>query len=56
MKGGPAAHGSTKFHRRMGSNAGIEGVIPRGKRMAGVMGNRFRSLRGVMVSQVLFFF
>ncbi|CAH8579184.1 unnamed protein product [Dicrocoelium dendriticum] len=23
MKGGPAAHGSTKFHRRMGSAAGM---------------------------------
>ncbi|CAH8541476.1 unnamed protein product [Schistosoma turkestanicum] len=52
MKGGPAAHGSTKFHRRMGSAAGCGGVIHRGKRMAGVMGNRFRNLRGVMIVRI----
>ncbi|KAH8873692.1 39S ribosomal protein L3, mitochondrial [Schistosoma japonicum] len=52
MKGGPAAHGSTKFHRRMGSAAGCGGPIARGKRMPGVMGNRFRSLRGVMIVRI----
>ncbi|CAL8072673.1 unnamed protein product [Calicophoron daubneyi] len=49
MRGGPAAHGSTKFHRKMGSAGGGGNPVVRGKRMAGVMGNRYRSLRGLMI-------
>ncbi|CAH8616948.1 unnamed protein product [Heterobilharzia americana] len=49
MKGGCAGHSSTKFHRRMGSAAGSGGPIDRGKRMAGVMGNRFRNVRGLLI-------
>ncbi|KAG5447420.1 54S ribosomal protein L3 [Clonorchis sinensis] len=52
MSGGPAGHGSTKFHRRMGSSAGTGGRVIRGKRMAGVMGNRFRHARGLMVVRI----
>ncbi|KAF5402507.1 39S ribosomal protein L3 mitochondrial [Paragonimus heterotremus] len=52
MKGGPAGHGSTKFHRKMGSAAGAGGKIVRGKRMAGVMGNRFRHIRGLMIVRI----
>ncbi|VDO03915.1 unnamed protein product [Rodentolepis nana] len=49
MSGGPAAHGSTKFHRRIGSLAGAGRKVLRGKRMHGVMGNRFRSARGLQI-------
>ncbi|THD26520.1 39S ribosomal protein L3 mitochondrial [Fasciola hepatica] len=49
MRGGPAGHGSTKFHRRMGSAAGAGRKIVRGKRMPGVMGNRYRHLRGLLI-------
>ncbi|VUZ52486.1 unnamed protein product [Hymenolepis diminuta] len=49
MSGGPAAHGSTKFHRRIGSLAGAGRKILRGKRMHGVMGNRYRSARGLQI-------
>lgn len=52
MSGGPAAHGSTRFHRRMGSAAGAGRAIVRGKRMPGVMGNRYRSLRGLLVVRI----
>uniref|UniRef100_A0A1I8FYZ9 Large ribosomal subunit protein uL3m n=2 Tax=Macrostomum lignano TaxID=282301 RepID=A0A1I8FYZ9_9PLAT len=52
MEGGPAAHGSTKFHRKMGSAAGGGGPIYRGKRMPGVMGNRFRAARSLPVLRV----
>nr|CAH8863238.1 unnamed protein product [Trichobilharzia regenti] len=52
MKGGCAGHGSTKFHRRMGSAAGCGGPISRGKRMAGVMGNRYRNARGLMILRI----
>lgn len=50
MEGGPASRGSTKFHRKMGSAAGAGRKILRGKRMPGVMGNRYRSQRSVQVS------
>uniref|UniRef100_A0A183SZK1 Large ribosomal subunit protein uL3m n=1 Tax=Schistocephalus solidus TaxID=70667 RepID=A0A183SZK1_SCHSO len=49
MSGGPAIHGSTKFHRRVGSLAGAGKKVIRGKRMPGVMGNRYRSLRGLQI-------
>jgi len=49
MEGGPALHGSTKFHRKMGSAAGGGGPIIRGKRMPGVDGNRYRTLRSVQI-------
>uniref|UniRef100_A0A0R3WCH0 Histone H2A n=1 Tax=Taenia asiatica TaxID=60517 RepID=A0A0R3WCH0_TAEAS len=49
MSGGPAAHGSTKFHRRIGSLAGGGRKVLRGKRMHGVMGNRYRSSRGLQI-------
>uniref|UniRef100_A0A5K3F4T9 Large ribosomal subunit protein uL3m n=1 Tax=Mesocestoides corti TaxID=53468 RepID=A0A5K3F4T9_MESCO len=52
MSGGPAAHGSTKFHRRLGSLAGGGRKVVRGKRMAGVMGNRYRSLRGLQILRI----
>ncbi|KAL7053704.1 hypothetical protein AAHC03_026894 [Spirometra sp. Aus1] len=49
MSGGPALHGSTKFHRRVGSLAGAGKKVIRGKKMPGVMGNRYRSLRGLQI-------
>ncbi|KAM7534310.1 hypothetical protein Aperf_G00000111439 [Anoplocephala perfoliata] len=49
MSGGPAAHGSTKFHRRIGSLAGAGRKVLRAKRMHGVMGNRYRSARGLQI-------
>lgn len=52
MEGGPKAHGSTKFHRKMGSAGGGGKPIHRGKRMPGVMGNVYRPARSLRILRV----
>ena len=53
FSGGPAAHGS-KFHRTTGSigNRATPGKVWKGKKMAGRMGNRKRTVQSVLVYKV----
>lgn len=55
MKGGPASHGVTKAHRRLGSigGGGDKGGIWKGKKMPGHMGSLWRYHRGVQVCVTL---
>ncbi|XP_050399033.1 39S ribosomal protein L3, mitochondrial [Patella vulgata] len=54
MKGMPKSHGVTKTHRRMGTTAGgkFKGGIWKGKKMPGLMGNRWRTARGLKIWRV----
>lgn len=49
--GGPASHGSTKFHRKGGSigHGRDKARVMPGKKMPGHMGSEWRCLRGAMV-------
>ncbi|KAI3383936.1 hypothetical protein SNEBB_006845 [Seison nebaliae] len=54
MKGGPASHGATKFHRRRGTvNSGrkLSRILP-GTKMPGMMGQYFRKLKGLQILRV----
>ncbi|XP_064457171.1 large ribosomal subunit protein uL3m-like [Ornithodoros turicata] len=52
MKGGPASHGTTKAHRRLGAIGGQRGLILKGKKMPGHMGQERRLLCGLKVWRV----
>lgn len=54
FKGGPASHGSTKFHRKPGSIGQCQtpGRVWKGKKMAGRMGNKTRSVLGLPIYQI----
>lgn len=54
FKGGPASHGSTKFHRRPGSMGGSAdpGRVWKGKKMPGKMGNKKRTAYDLLVFRV----
>ncbi|XP_074645135.1 large ribosomal subunit protein uL3m-like [Tubulanus polymorphus] len=54
MKGGPASHGSTKFHRKMGSTGGggDKSGIWKGKKMPGHMGMSWCVLRGLKIWKI----
>lgn len=43
MKGGPASHGATKWHRRLGSLHNRSGTIPKGRRMPGQLGGTYET-------------
>ena len=51
MKGGPASHGATKFHRRVGSigSGRDKARVWPGKKMPGHMGSERRFARGIEV-------
>ncbi|XP_014676424.1 PREDICTED: 39S ribosomal protein L3, mitochondrial-like isoform X2 [Priapulus caudatus] len=54
MKGGPASHGATKFHRKMGATGGggnMARIWP-GKKMPGHMGNEWRILKGLKIWRI----
>ncbi len=57
FKGGPASHGSSKFHRKLGSVGACQdpGKVWKGKRMAGRMGGKnitVQSLRVIKIDTV----
>ncbi|CAD5110996.1 DgyrCDS347 [Dimorphilus gyrociliatus] len=54
FKGGPKSHGATKWHRRPGTIAsgGRTGLIYKGKKMPGKMGNRWRNHRGLKIWRI----
>lgn len=54
FKGGPKSHGATKWHRRPGTIAsgGRTGLIYKGKKMPGKMGNRWRHHRGLKIWRI----
>jgi len=54
FKGGPASHGSTKFHRRPGSMGGSAdpGRVWKGKKMPGKMGNKKHIATNLLVFRV----
>ncbi|KAK8769169.1 hypothetical protein V5799_010905 [Amblyomma americanum] len=52
MKGGPATHGTTKAHRRLGAIGGPRGIIQKGKRMPGHMGQERRLVVGLRVWRI----
>merc|ERR1711933_598164 len=55
FKGGPATHGSSKFHRRrgaMGGGSADPGKVWKGKRMPGHMGNKKYTQMGLRVFRV----
>ncbi|KAL4234173.1 54S ribosomal protein L3 [Mactra antiquata] len=53
FSGGPASHGSTKFHRRPGSiSSGMDRGIVKGKKMPGWMGNDWRTLSNVKIWRI----
>ncbi|CAK9294930.1 unnamed protein product [Gordionus sp. m RMFG-2023] len=59
FKGGPAAHGNTKSHRRPGSFGGGKrgdrkspGTVHKGTKMAGLMGGRRRCTRGLRIWRI----
>ena len=51
MKGGPASHGATKFHRRVGSigSGRDKARVWPGKKMPGHMGSERRFHKGIQV-------
>lgn len=53
-KGGPASHGSSKFHRKRGSSGASTGVgrVLKGTKMAGHMGNKKVSQRFLRVAKI----
>jgi large subunit ribosomal protein L3 len=54
FKGGPASHGSSKFHRGAGSTGMCQdpGKTQKGKKMAGQMGRQLRKVMSVWVYKV----
>ncbi|CAH1779915.1 unnamed protein product, partial [Owenia fusiformis] len=54
MKGGPASHGSTKFHRKMGATGGggDKAAIWKGKKMPGHMGMDWNTNKGNMIVRI----
>jgi large subunit ribosomal protein L3 len=54
FKGGPASHGTTKWHRRPGNIAGGrgKGKVWKGKKMPGHMGMKFRTLKGLKIWRI----
>lgn len=52
MKGGPATHGCTKAHRRLGAIGGPRGLVLKGKKMPGHMGQERRLLAGLKIWRV----
>ncbi|EEC17261.1 39S ribosomal protein L3, mitochondrial [Ixodes scapularis] len=52
MKGGPKSHGTTKAHRRLGAIGGPRGIILKGKRMPGHMGQERRLLVGLKIWRI----
>ncbi|KAL3858596.1 hypothetical protein ACJMK2_008868 [Sinanodonta woodiana] len=54
MKGGPATHGCTKAHRRMGSMGGgrDKAGVWKGKRMPGHMGMDWRIVKGLKIWRI----
>lgn len=52
--GGPASHGTSKAHRAIGSTGQCQdpGKVFKGKKMAGRMGNRLRTVQGLRVYKV----
>ena len=53
FKGGPATHGSSKFHRRRGAMGGGDpGKVWKGKRMPGHMGNNNYTQRNLRVFRI----
>jgi len=53
FKGGPASHGTTKWHRRPGTiGSGRTGKVWKGKKLPGYMGNKWRFLKGLKVWRI----
>ncbi|XP_023240348.1 39S ribosomal protein L3, mitochondrial-like [Centruroides sculpturatus] len=53
FKGGPASHGSTKFHRKPGYiGGGSKRGVMRGKKLPGHMGQERRMLRGLKIWRI----
>ena len=54
FKGGPASHGTTKWHRRPGSigGGGDKAAVWKGKKMPGHMGADWNSLKGLRIWRV----
>ena len=54
MKGGPATHGATKFHRKRGSSGGCNdpGKVWKGMKMPGNMGNKSHTTSCVRVFRI----
>nr|CAG4638493.1 EOG090X07HN [Cyclestheria hislopi] len=54
MKGGPASHGATKFHRRVGSigSGRDKARVWPGKKMPGHMGSERRVIRGLQILRI----
>lgn len=53
FKGGPASHGSTKFHRKPGYiGGGSKRGVMRGKKLPGHMGQERRILRGLKIWRI----
>ncbi|KAK2180362.1 hypothetical protein NP493_446g01040 [Ridgeia piscesae] len=54
FKGGPASHGTTKWHRRPGSMGGgrEKSGVWKGKKMPGHMGMDWRTLRGLKIWRI----
>jgi len=54
MKGGPASHGATKWHRRVGNIGGGrgKGKVFKGRKMPGHMGMEWRTLNGLKIWRI----
>ena len=54
FKGGPASHGASKFHRAPGShgNRMTPGLVFKGIKQAGHMGDKYRTTKGLSVVRV----
>ncbi|ESO12028.1 hypothetical protein HELRODRAFT_121430, partial [Helobdella robusta] len=54
FKGGPASHGTTKWHRRPGNIGGGrgKGKVFKGKKMPGHMGMEWRTTRGLKIWRI----
>lgn len=52
MKGGPKSHGTTKAHRRLGAIGGPRGIILKGKRMPGHMGQERKLIAGLKIWRI----
>jgi large subunit ribosomal protein L3 len=52
FSGGPAAHGSSQFHRRPGSIGTRKGAIKKGKKMAGHMGDLVKTNNNLYVYHI----
>ncbi|XP_039254978.2 large ribosomal subunit protein uL3m-like [Styela clava] len=52
MKGGPASHGATKWHRRIGSLADRSGRVVKGRRMPGQLGGTYETAYGRRIFRI----